>query len=117
MANPNPSPETRFKPANKLSGRPKGSRDRLTSAFINKLAVDFGRNGKKAIQRCRLADPGAYLRLVASLVPKDVHVRRNHTVTHITELVSETDKWIEETLGQADEHADNLESEPPPVRH
>lgn len=55
-------------------GRPPGSRDRLTSAFIAKLADDFEANGCAAIERCRKDDAAAYLRLVAALVPKTVAV-------------------------------------------
>jgi hypothetical protein len=52
-------------------GRPPGSRDQLTSDFIAKLADDFEANGEAAIERCRMDDPAAYLRLVASLAPKN----------------------------------------------
>ncbi len=55
-------------------GRPPGSRDQLTSDFIAKLADDFEANGWAAIERCRDDDPAAYLRLVASLAPKNVAV-------------------------------------------
>ncbi len=55
-------------------GRPPGSRDQLTSDFIAKLADDFEANGEAAIERCRMDDPAAYLRLVASLAPKNVAV-------------------------------------------
>ena len=53
-------------------GRPKGSRDELTSAFVDRLAADFAKNGKKAIEDVRKSDPAAYLRLVAGLVPKEI---------------------------------------------
>ncbi len=53
-------------------GRPRGSRDRLTSAFIDKLADDFKRHGKKAIKDVREKDLSTYLRLIASLVPKEL---------------------------------------------
>jgi len=55
-------------------GRPPGSRNRLTSAFINALATDFEVNGTVAIERCRTNDPAAYLRLLVSLVPKKLDV-------------------------------------------
>ena len=54
-------------------GRPKGGRDKLTAAFIDDLAADFKKHGKKAIERLREEDAGAYLRLIAGLVPKEVN--------------------------------------------
>lgn len=65
---------TSFKPgkSGNPKGRPKGSRDRLTTAFVDKLAADFAKNGEAAIEAVRKDDPAAYLRLVAVLVPKNV---------------------------------------------
>jgi hypothetical protein len=56
------------------SGRPKETRDRLSTDFIAKLAADFEEHGADAIRRARAADPVAYLGLVARLVPKDMRV-------------------------------------------
>jgi hypothetical protein len=56
------------------SGRPKATRDWLAGDFIAKLAADFQEHGAGAIRRARVADPGAYLGLVARLVPKDLLV-------------------------------------------
>ncbi len=53
-------------------GRPKGSRDKLTTSFIDALAKDFAKHGKAAIESVRKDDPPAYLRLVAGLVPKEI---------------------------------------------
>ena len=109
MSNSNPSPETQFKPGNKLGGRPKGSRDRLTSAFIDALAEDFEANGTAAIERCREDDPAAYLRLVASLVPKKVNVDREVT---LLECLTEFNARDAENAATAD-----LEEEVEPVCH
>ena len=56
------------------SGRPKATRDWLAGDFIAKLTADFQEHGADAIRRARLADPGAYLGLVARLVSKDLRV-------------------------------------------
>ncbi len=53
-------------------GRPRGSKDRLTSAFVDALADDFDKYGAAAIEDCRRNDPAAYLRLVASMAPKEM---------------------------------------------
>lgn len=57
-------------------GRPKGSRNRLQGDFMRELADDFAANGKAAIETCRKEKPDKYLAIVASLMPKEVDVRR-----------------------------------------
>jgi len=58
------------------SGRPKGSRNKLGEAFLTALSEDFDTHGTNAIERCRKADPVAYVRVVASLLPKELKVDR-----------------------------------------
>lgn len=53
-------------------GRPKGSRNKLGIGFIAALIDDFEANGAAAIERMRLSDPAAYVRIVASLLPREV---------------------------------------------
>lgn len=66
-----------FKPgqvANPL-GRPKGARNALSEAFIKDILEDWKVAGPSAIQACRLDNPGVYLKVVASLVPKELSVK------------------------------------------
>jgi hypothetical protein len=53
MANPNPSPATRFGAdggaANPSRRKQKGARDRLSADFLTALADDFAANGKATI--------------------------------------------------------------------
>jgi hypothetical protein len=78
MANPNPSPATRFQPGVKPpgSGRPKAARDKLTTKFLNTLADDFEQHGQKAIEDLREKDVGKYVLAVASVIPKEVEITR-----------------------------------------
>jgi hypothetical protein len=62
---------TRFKPGNKLGGRPKGTRNQLSEAVMKDILADWEVAGPSAIQACRLENPGVYLRVVASLIPKE----------------------------------------------
>ena len=64
----------RFRPGNPGGGRPKGSRSKLGEAFLAELCEDFEAHGKAVIEAVRKTDPAAYLRVVASLVPKELHV-------------------------------------------
>lgn len=61
------------------NGRPKGSRNKLSDAFIRDLFADWSMAGPSAIQACRLEDPSAYLRVVASLVPKEFNIREGES--------------------------------------
>jgi hypothetical protein len=71
---PPPPVEHQFKPgqSGNPGGKPAGSRNRLTTKFINDLLEDFEENGKDAIVSCRTEDPVSYVRMVASLLPKQV---------------------------------------------
>jgi hypothetical protein len=51
-----------------LKGRPRGSR--LSERVLADLTADFEDNGAAAIRRACEKDPAAYVRLIASLLPK-----------------------------------------------
>lgn len=57
------------------SGRPKGSRNKLGEAFIQAMHDDFREHGKKVIETVRIDKPDAYLKVVASILPKELNVR------------------------------------------
>lgn len=56
-------------------GRPKGSRNRLSEAFTLALANDFDRHGPEVIEKVRVTDPAAYVRVIASILPKQVEIK------------------------------------------
>src|SRR5260370_1228086 len=58
MANPNPNPATRFSSENQpdKSGRPQGSRDRLSQEFMRALSADFETHGTTVIEEVRTKD-------------------------------------------------------------
>jgi hypothetical protein len=62
----------RFKPGN--PGRPKGSRNKLGEDFIRALSEDFATHGPAVIEKVRTDKPDAYLKIVASLLPKDINL-------------------------------------------
>ena len=55
-------------------GRPKGSRNQLSEAFIRDLQADWEKHGDSVIKAVRQEKPAEYLRIVASLVPRDVNL-------------------------------------------
>ncbi len=58
------------------TGRPRESRDRLTSKFLYEFAAHFDIHGAKAIKALYESDPEAYVRVAASLLPKEIEVSR-----------------------------------------
>ena len=67
----------RFLSGNIGGGRPKGARAKLGEAFIEALRDDFEQHGVAAIQMVRAEKPDQYLKVIASLMPKDVNLNFN----------------------------------------
>ena len=62
---------TQFKPGNPGGpGRPKGSRSKLSEAFLKALADDFEINGLITVEKVREDKPDAYLNIIGKLMPK-----------------------------------------------
>lgn len=85
MSNPDGNPkikelgkDTQFKPGNRANpgGKPVGARNKLQGDFMNALAADFEENGAAAIVACRTEKPEQYIRVIASLMPKELEVKR-----------------------------------------
>lgn len=99
-----PRPSTKQGPGGKFTtghkgpGRPKGSKHRLQESFLSALVADFEKNraGAAAIVRARRKDPVAYLRMVASLMPKEIKAE----VTK-RELVHYSDEELLELAAEA----------------
>jgi hypothetical protein len=103
----------RFKPgqSGNPGGKPVGARNRITALFLNTLAADFEEHGAKAIQECREHDPGTYVKVVASLLPKEVDLGINRleemSTSDIIAAVSALSGYL-----AASEAADGTESPP-----
>jgi hypothetical protein len=52
-------------------GRPKGSRNKLGEQFISDLASSWEKHGAQALERCALEEPAQFVRVVASLLPRE----------------------------------------------
>jgi hypothetical protein len=68
--------DTRFKPgqSGNPAGRPKGSRNKISEKLLEALAIDFDAHGKDVIEKVRADRPADYLKIVASLVPKQMEI-------------------------------------------
>jgi hypothetical protein len=56
------------------AGRPKGARSKLADSFLHDLAQHWSKNGKTALEAAYKKNPVEYVRVVASLLPKNVAV-------------------------------------------
>lgn len=66
----------RFQTGNIGGGRPKGSRNKLSDVLLSVVVDDFVEHGAEAISQLRQKDPATYLRLIASLVPREMILQR-----------------------------------------
>jgi len=79
MSNPRPQ-NANLKPiqpgeVRNPNGRPKGSRNKLGEAFIEAMHEDFRVHGKTVIETVRCEKPDQYLKVIASILPKELHVK------------------------------------------
>ncbi len=58
-------------------GRPKGSRNALGEAFISAMHSDFQEHGDDVIEKVRKEKPDQYLKVIASILPKELNVNTN----------------------------------------
>jgi hypothetical protein len=63
-----------------IGGRPKGARSKLGEQFLIDLAASWEKHGPQALERCAQEEPSQYLRVVASLMPKELDLSVSHHV-------------------------------------
>ena len=66
-----------FEPGN--PGKPKGARHKLTEDFVKAMHDSFVAHGPETIEAVRVEKPDQYLKVIASLVPKDVNLNVSNT--------------------------------------
>lgn len=93
-------PDTgRFLPGNSgFSGRPKGARNKLGASFIEALSEDFQKYGRAVIEIVRDEKPDQYLKIVASLAPKELALGMNDTQALSDEEIVERLRALNETI-------------------
>lgn len=80
-----------FKPGEEWTGndkgRPKGSRNKLGEAFIADVFAKWTEHGAAALDALIEQDPGGFVRVVASLMPKEMIVKDELSDVSDEELV------------------------------
>lgn len=79
-------------------GRPKGSRNKLGEAFIAALHDDFNEHGVMAIQTVRAEKPDQYLKVIASILPKELNVNVNDTDAMTDDELIERVRRLDDTI-------------------
>jgi hypothetical protein len=87
-----------FEVGNTLSpGRPRGARNKLARRFLEDCLADWHEHGAAALRICRMEDPVAYCRMMASIVPRELEI----TATSVAELADdELEKMIQNLRAQ-----------------
>ena len=57
------------------AGRPKGSRNKLGEEFITELYHDWCQHGAAALKKVRESRPEVYVKVVASLLPREIEAK------------------------------------------
>jgi len=67
----------RFAPgqSGNTAGRPRGSRSKLGEIFLTQLYADWLKHGEAVIAEVRTEKPDVYLKVVASLLPKQLEIK------------------------------------------
>ena len=94
--------DAQFKPGQSgwPGGKPTKSRNRLQGEFLRELADDFELHGKKAIQAMRQEKPAEYIKVVASLMPKQLEEVATDPLDGISderleEMIAVLDRMVE----------------------
>lgn len=93
------------------NGRPKGSRHKLTEAFLKDLTEVWAHNGRAALAAVASEDPATLIRVIASIMPKEAEL----TVRNLTAKQLSDDELARIASGSSDGVADEAES--PQVTH
>ena len=90
------------------AGRPKGSRNKLSEAFLKALADNFDANGPGVIERVRKERPHDYLKVCASVMPKRVE---SEEVTERKDPRTMSDAELEAFIWKASDAMGGLNAE------
>lgn len=88
---------TRFQPGN--PGRPKGSKNKLQEDFLKDVLEAWETSGKAAIAAMIADKPGDFVKMVASLMPKEATLNINDTSDLTDDELAERIRALAAQLG------------------
>ena len=80
------------------SGRPVGARNKLGEDFIRALHESFQEHGPETIETVRTEKPDQYLKVIASLLPKDVNLNVNNEIEMSDDELRERIRSLADTI-------------------
>ncbi len=88
--------DTRWQPgqSGNPAGRPKGARDRVSEKLLQVLEEDFAEHGAAVIEAVRVKRPHEYLKIVASLMPKQLEIGGPSYVVRLPEPARSAEEWV-----------------------
>ncbi len=102
----------RFITGNSGGGRPKGSRNQLGEAFIADIYADWQKHGIETISRVREERPQDYLKVVASILPKDINLSGAVQVSKIERVIVHSENTnsgeLDAEIARLDREAEEL---------
>ena len=76
------------------AGRPKGARNRVSEKLLEVLEKDFAEHGAAVIEAVRMKRPHEYLKVVASLMPKQLEIDSPPYVVRLPEPAKSAEEWL-----------------------
>ena len=80
-------------------GRPKGSKNKISEKFLENLYENWERHGVKALDKAAEIDPMQYVKMVASLVPRELMKETSINISFI-EALKQINQSEKELLNQ-----------------
>lgn len=96
------------------AGRQKGSRNKLRESFISMLQKDWEENGEATIARVRDERPHEYLKVVASLLPKQIEVKEGNFDGYSDEQIAAIINAARSALNTIEGSGTRIEDAPEP---
>lgn len=66
-------------------GRRKGSRNKISQAFVDEMCASFDEHGRDTIERVRRQHPVEYLKIAAGLIPKSFDPKPTDSLEELTD--------------------------------
>jgi hypothetical protein len=91
------------------TGRMKGARNKLGADFLYALQREFEAHGESAIRRVRVDDPTGFLKVIASVLPKELEITDSRLKDVPDEHLDAIVEFINRRLGGGTEHSGGRE--------